>query len=100
MLKHPVSLITTWLIIAILAFFAIGVYQVNRQAQQITQLFDDQTPLVFSFVNTARTMTVLVICEKPREAAQYVCKTEQYDLNGNLIPAPQPTPVPPIRQGD
>ena len=100
MFGRPVSLITSVLTILILVSFAIGVYQINRQAQQIAQITEAQSPLVFAFENAMQSQVIVVSCIRKEIGGRYTCISEQYDRAGRLIvtgtpiTAPETTPTP------
>lgn len=95
------NIVVLALISLILFAFAMGAYQVNKQAEQIAQLIDDQSPLIFAFQNTGTSgrLTFEVTCNRVDEPnGKYVCTTKQTEpvvaTVVPLTPAPPGTPTP------
>ena len=78
----------------ILLSFIVGAYRVQLQAQQIGQIVDDQSPLIFAFENAvtgAGRITFVVTCTREEHESKYICVTKQTEpVVANLTPAPTP----------
>lgn len=70
--------------------------RVNAQAEQIKQIIDDQSPLIFAFQNAGTTgrLTFVVNCERKESESKYDCTTTQTEpVQAQLTPVPTPSPT-------
>jgi hypothetical protein len=73
------------IVLVLIAVCLLGIslqsYKVDRQAEQINEIIDAQTPLVFAFENTGPPgqpkVTFVVTCDLNKEGTRYLCTTEQ-----------------------
>lgn len=68
--------------------------RVNAQAEQIKQIIDDQSPLIFAFQNTGTEgrISFVITCERKESESKYDCVTRQTEpVQAVLTPVPTPS---------